>query len=51
VDVEAREKRPDQTIVVPGTGRVTVEPDIASIRLGVAVVRPTATALARTPRR
>ena len=35
--------RLDQTIVVPGTGRVTVEPDIASIRLGVALVRPTAT--------
>lgn len=30
------------TIVVPGTGRVVVEPDIASVRLGVLVVRPTA---------
>ena len=36
--------RLDQAIVVPGIGRVTVEPDVASIRLGVAVVRPTATA-------
>jgi uncharacterized protein len=43
VDVKARQ-RPDQTLVVPGTGSVTVEPDIASIRLGVTVVRPTATA-------
>ncbi len=30
------------TIVVPGTGRVVVEPDIASVRLGVLVVRATA---------
>lgn len=34
----------ERTIVVPGTGRVTVEPDVASVRLGVAIVRPTATA-------
>jgi uncharacterized protein len=33
----------DETIVVPGRGRVTVEPDLASVRLGVAVTRPTAT--------
>lgn len=33
-----------RTIVVPGTGRVTVEPDVATIRLGVAIVRPTASA-------
>jgi hypothetical protein len=31
------------TIVVPGSGRVTVEPDVASVRLGVAIIRPTAT--------
>lgn len=30
------------TIVVPGLGRVTVEPDVASLRLGVTIVRPTA---------
>lgn len=29
------------TIVVSGTGRVAVEPDIADLRLGVAVSRPT----------
>ena len=32
------------TIVVPGTGRVVVEPDVASVRLGVLVVRATAAA-------
>lgn len=31
-------------ITVPGTGRSTVEPDIATVRLGVAIVRPTAAA-------
>jgi hypothetical protein len=31
-----------RTISVPGTGRVTVEPDIATLRLGVLVVRQTA---------
>jgi uncharacterized protein YggE len=30
------------TIVVPGVGRVVVRPDVASLRLGVVVVRPTA---------
>ena len=30
------------TIVVPGIGRVVVRPDVASLRLGVVVVRPTA---------
>lgn len=30
------------TIVVPGVGRVLVRPDVASLRLGVVVVRPTA---------
>ena len=29
-------------IIVPGTGRTIVEPDIATVRLGVAIVRPTA---------
>ena len=33
----------DESIIVPGRGRVTVEPDLASVRLGVAVTRPTAT--------
>lgn len=32
---------PSGTIVVSGTGRVAVEPDIADLRLGVAVSRPT----------
>jgi uncharacterized protein YggE len=32
------------SIVVPGTGRVTVEPDVATLRLGVLVVRQTAAA-------
>jgi uncharacterized protein YggE len=31
-----------RTIVVPGNGRVSVEPDIATLRLGVLVVRQTA---------
>ncbi len=31
---------PSGTIVVSGTGRVTVDPDIAELRLGVAVSRP-----------
>ena len=29
------------TIVVGGTGRVAVEPDVADLRLGVAIARPT----------
>ena len=29
-------------IVVPGIGRVSVEPDVATVRLGVMVTRPTA---------
>ena len=33
----------DESIIVPGRGRITVEPDLASVRLGVAVTRPTAT--------
>jgi uncharacterized protein YggE len=33
----------EETIIVPGRGRVTVEPDLASVRLGVALTRPTAT--------
>ena len=32
---------PTGTIVVSGTGRVAVEPDVADLRLGVAVARPT----------
>lgn len=35
---------PSGTIVVPGVGRILVEPDLATIRLGVATIRPTATA-------
>ncbi len=31
-----------RTITVPGTGRVTVEPDIASLRLGVSIQRESA---------
>jgi uncharacterized protein YggE len=31
----------DGTIVVGGTGRVSVEPDLADLRLGVSVARPT----------
>ena len=38
------ERKSDRTIVVPGVGRLTVEPDIATIRLGVAITRPTASA-------
>lgn len=34
----------ERTISVPGTGRVVVQPDIASVRLGVLVVRATAAA-------
>jgi uncharacterized protein YggE len=33
--------RPPGTIVTTGTGRVSVEPDIAELRLGVAIGRPT----------
>jgi uncharacterized protein YggE len=33
----------DRTIVAPGLGRVTVEPDVAAVRLGVSITRPTAT--------
>ncbi len=33
----------DRTIVAPGLGRLTVEPDVATVRLGVAITRPTAT--------
>jgi uncharacterized protein YggE len=32
----------DQTITVPGHGRVTIEPDLAEVRLGVSVSKPTA---------
>ena len=33
--------RPSGTIVVSGTGRVAVDPDVADLRLGVAISRPT----------
>ena len=39
--------RTSGTIVVSGTGRVAVEPDIAELRLGVSIARPTVEA-ART---
>ncbi|MBA3234574.1 MAG: SIMPL domain-containing protein, partial [Chloroflexi bacterium] len=29
------------TIVVSGTGRISVEPDIADLQLGVAITQPT----------
>ena len=32
----------DRRIVAPGLGRLTVEPDVATVRLGVAITRPTA---------
>jgi uncharacterized protein YggE len=35
------ETSPRGTIVVSGTGRVAVDPDVADLRLGVAVSRPT----------
>jgi uncharacterized protein YggE len=34
------QQRDGGTIVVPGTGRVSVAPDVADLRLGVAVARP-----------
>ena len=34
----------DRTIVTPGVGRLTVQPDVVTIRLGVAITRPTASA-------
>ena len=42
----SRSDSPDNrhSIVVPGTGRVSVEPDVATLRLGVLVVRQTAAA-------
>ena len=41
------------TIVVGGTGRVAVEPDVADLRLGVAIARPDAWPMParRRPRR
>jgi uncharacterized protein len=45
---ERQPREPDAgTIVVSGTGRVSVEPDVADLRLGVSVARPTVDA-ART---
>ena len=37
----ANPSSPPGTIVVSGTGRVAVEPDVADLRLGVAMARPT----------
>lgn len=42
--VEPAAPTADRTIVVPGLGRLTVEPDVATVRLGVAITRPTASA-------
>ena len=39
---------PSGTIVVPGRGVVAVDPDVALLRLGVVLVRPTATAARST---
>ncbi len=43
---ESRQDAPPEagTIVVGGTGRVAVEPDLAELRLGVSVARPTVAA-------
>ena len=42
---EPRDRIPQNgTIVVGGTGRVAVTPDIAELRLGVSVTRPTVAA-------
>ncbi len=42
--IEPARPASDRTIVVPGLGRLTVEPDVATVRLGVAITRPTASA-------
>jgi uncharacterized protein len=39
-DSPPSQSRDGGTIVVPGTGRVSVVPDVADLRLGVAVARP-----------
>ena len=44
---EASSTRKPGTIVVGGTGRVAVEPDVADLQLGVSIARPTVDA-ART---
>ena len=36
------DRTPRGTITVPGRGTVRIDPDVATIRLGVVVVRPTA---------
>ncbi len=41
-DARSAEQHID-SIVVPGTGRIAVEPDTATVRLGVSIIRPTAT--------
>jgi uncharacterized protein YggE len=40
-DERSRKDSETGTIVVAGTGRVSVEPDLADLRLGVSVARPT----------
>jgi hypothetical protein len=42
VNVVDRHSTTERTITVSGTGRVTINPDIANLQLGVTVVRPTA---------
>lgn len=42
VDAAATTSR-DRTVTVPGIGRLTVEPDLATVQLGVVITRPTAT--------
>jgi uncharacterized protein len=39
-EVPPSQRRDGGTIVVPGTGRVSAVPDVADLRLGVAVARP-----------
>jgi uncharacterized protein YggE len=39
-DSPKRKRRADGTIVVSGTGRVSVVPDVADLRLGVSVMKP-----------
>lgn len=41
--VEPAASAADRTIVAPGIGRLAVQPDVATIRLGVSITRPTAT--------
>lgn len=41
IDHEAAQSRPN-TIVVPGSGRITIQPDVATVRLGAMLVRNSA---------